>query len=97
MKVLFKLAVLCTVNGTLIDGICNQHDCDLPTYVLHHNSTGETNNSTQYVMITACLELLVHVLAGWNIARRTRNLLSRNCLSTAFKIVVLSQLTYYRV
>jgi hypothetical protein len=48
--VLSKLTVLCTINGTLTDGICNQHDCDPPTYVLHHNSTGETNNSAQYVM-----------------------------------------------
>jgi len=53
--VLSKLAVLCIVNGTLIDGICNQHDCDPPTHILHHNSTGETNNSTQYVMDNNCM------------------------------------------
>lgn len=49
-----KLTVLCTVNGTLIDGICNQQDHDVPMYVLHHNSTGETNNSIQYVMHENC-------------------------------------------
>jgi hypothetical protein len=54
--ILSKLTVLCTVNGTLIDGICNQHDCDPPTYVLHHNSTGQTNNSSiQHAMGNRCM------------------------------------------
>jgi len=56
--VLSKLTVLCTVNGTLIDGICNQHNCDPSTYVLRLNSTGQTNNnnnSTQYAMDNKCM------------------------------------------
>lgn len=50
-----KLAVLCTVKGTLTDCICNQQDHDVPMYILYHNSTGETNNSTQYVMDENCM------------------------------------------